>query len=82
MNPMQLSQIEQSIIALPQEEQLKLVERIVYRLRSRLPGETIFKNPDYETELEKMAADLQIQSELKAINEEFAETENDGLEKL
>lgn len=79
---MQLSQIEQSIIVLPQEDQLKLVERIVYRLRRELPKKTIFKNNDFESELAKMAADIQIQSELIAINEEFAEAENDGLEKL
>jgi hypothetical protein len=32
-----------------------------------------------ESQLARMAADFQIQAELKAINDEFAETESDGL---
>jgi hypothetical protein len=76
----QLIQIEKSISSLSKEEQLWLVERIIHNLRkndfnqlANLPKENI------EQQLAKMANDPAIQAELIAINQEFADTEMDGL---
>ena len=77
-----LPQIEKSIEALPHEQQLKLIEKIVQRLRRELPTSNNQEQTEFERQLEKMAADFQIQSELQSINDEFSETESDGLEKL
>jgi len=82
MKPQRLPEIEKSIEALPHEEQLKLIEKIVHRLRRELPTSNNQKQTEFERQLEKMAADFQIQSELTRINDEFSETESDGLEKL
>ena len=81
MKPQRLPQIEKSIEALHHEE-LKLIEKIVHRLRQELPTFNYKKQTEFERQLEKMATDFQIQSELQSINDEFSETESDGLEKL
>ncbi len=82
MKPQLLPQIEKSIEALPHEEQLELIEKIVHRLRRELPTSNNQEQTEFERQLEKMAADLQIRTELQSINEEFAQTESDGLENL
>jgi putative addiction module component (TIGR02574 family) len=80
---LQLSpQIEKSIEALPYDEQLKLIERLVHRLRKKLPTNSDQQQSEFERQLATMASDPQIQAELQAIEIEFAGTENDGLEKL
>ncbi len=80
MSLLLLPQIEKSIEALPHEEQLQLVERIVHRLRQKWSMNN--NQAEFEKQIALMANDLQIQTELQAISEEFAVTENDGLEKL
>ena len=82
MKPQLLPQIEKSIEALPHEQQLKLIEKIVHRLRRELPTSNNQEQTEFERQLEKMAADFQIQFELQSINDEFSEPESDGLEKL
>jgi len=77
-----LPQIEKSIEDLPQDEQLRLVERIAHRLRQKLTTTNNHKQSEFEKQIALMANDLQIQSELRAIDEEFLVTENDGLENL
>ena len=77
-----LPQIEKSIEALPYEEQLKLIERMMHRLRRELPTSNNQEQTEFERQLEKMAADLQIRTEVQSINEGFAQTESDGLENL
>lgn len=73
-----LSEIEKKINRLSREEQLWLIERLAHSLReSTLKDQSILEN-----QLAAMASDPEIQSELKKIDEEFALTESDGLEKV
>jgi hypothetical protein len=69
-----LSQIEKSIEELPSDEQLLLISRMAERLRKNALNEA-----EFEAKLEEMAADMQIQAELRRIEEDFAVTELDGL---
>lgn len=71
-------QLESSILKLPREEQLWLVERIIHALRESEMRERAM----WETDLIAMAADPAIQNEIREIDEEFSVTESDGLEKL
>jgi len=77
-----LPQIEKSIEALPYDEQLHLIERLVHRLRKALPTHSNQNQLEFERQVAMMASDPQIQAELQAIEKEFAGTENDGLENL
>jgi len=77
-----LPQIEKSIEVLPFDEQLKLIERLVHRLRKKLPIHSNQKQIEFERQVAMMASDPQIQAELQAIEKEFVGTENDGLENL
>ncbi|NIM13029.1 MAG: hypothetical protein GTO45_12955 [Candidatus Aminicenantes bacterium] len=78
MSVMSLSQIEKNVSMLPREEQLLLLERIIHRLRRRDMNE----ESAIEKEVTAMASDMEIQTELGEIAEEFSITEMDGLEKL
>jgi hypothetical protein len=71
-----LQMIETQLPLLSSDEQLLLIERLVRQLRRRRI------TPEMEAELVEMANDPQIQKELREINEEFAVTEEDGLEGL
>ena len=75
MNFPALSQIEEHITQLSLDEQLWLIARIAQRLRTQL----VAQNP-LDAQLAAMAADPEIQNELRAIAEEFASAEADGLE--
>ena len=70
-----LSQIESNVMLLPADEQLALISRIAERL-SR--AETM---SDFGAEMVEMAADPEIQHELKEIDRDFRITEMDGLNK-
>jgi hypothetical protein len=72
-----LAQIEERIHQLPIDEQLLLIERVAKRIR-----EEMAKQHALEKQLAAMAADPEIQRELRKIDEEFAVTESDGLESL
>ena len=74
MSPIVISQIEQSILALPAEEQLRLISRVADTLRKRAEYEN-----DFDTQLAEMAKDPEIQRELKEIESDFRVTEFDGL---
>lgn len=74
MTSITLAEIEKKINGLSSDEQLWLVEKLVQRLRKKTGREIL------EQELAAMAADPDIQREIKNINEEFAGTELDGLE--
>jgi hypothetical protein len=69
-------EIKNQIDALNPDEQLALIERLVQRLRKRQDDR------DWENDLVAMAADPDIQREIRLINEEFAAAEEDGLEGL
>jgi hypothetical protein len=77
MNMPILHQIEQEVKKLSPSEQLWLIERLAHQLR-----DATWELEDFEASLAVMAADPAIQRELKEIEAEFAETENDGLEKI
>ncbi len=71
-------ELEVTIRELPREEQLWLVERIIHALRESEMRERAL----WEADLISMAADPAIQNEIREIDQEFAVTENDGLENL
>jgi hypothetical protein len=67
MNLAALSQIEERIAQLSLVEQLWLIERVAQRLRDTLDAQSAF-----DQQLAAMAADQEIQQELRRIEEEFA----------
>ena len=75
MNLGVLSELEARIDELSVAEQLALLEYVAQRLRKNLGAQS-----DLENELALMAADPDIQRELREINEEFASMEADGLD--
>ena len=75
MNIPVLSQIEEHISRLSAEEQLWLIARVAQRLSAQLTTQS-----PAEAQLVAMAADPEMQAELRTIAEEFAYTEADGLE--
>ena len=75
MNLTALSQIEESIAQLSLAEQLWLIERVAQRLRDTLGAQSTL-----EQQLVAMAADQEIQQELRRIEEEFAQAAADGLD--
>ena len=76
MNLAILSQIEEHIHQLSLAEQLWLIERLAQRLREQLTVQSTL-----ESQLAGMAADPEIQQELRRIEEEFAPAAADGLER-
>lgn len=75
-----LEQIEGMIRLLSREEQIWLIERLAHDLResearSRIPEQVTLKS-----QLAAMAADPEVQTELRKIEYEFSVTESDGLE--
>jgi len=77
-----LTELEEKISQLPHEEQLRLIERIVRRLREGTPNNNSAKEEFFEDQLVAMANDPAMQAELKQIDQEFAVTEADGLARL
>jgi hypothetical protein len=69
-----LSQAEAIIGSLSYQERLWLIEWLARQLREEVPPPA-----DFERQIAMMADDPAIQAELKAIEEEFAITESDGL---
>ncbi len=76
MNTAKLARIEKSIQQLSLDEQLWLIEQMVRRVRAT----TLRGALNVDDTLAAMAADPEIQRELRAIEQEFAITELDGLE--
>ncbi len=76
MNTMILNQIEDSVSRLTLDEQLWLMERLAHRIRQQ----SLRQHPFAVSDLVAMAADPDIQAELRQIEAEFACTEEDGLE--
>lgn len=77
MNMPVLSEMEDSLTRLSLAEQLWLMERLVQHIRERTVTATSVAPSN---DLAAMAADPQIQRELRLIEEEFALTEADGLD--
>ena len=78
MKPFPLEEIEEQFDELSHEDQLWLIERLVHRLRKK----TTAKQTAWQKDLAAMAADPEMQRELRKIHEEFRCTEADGLGKL
>ena len=74
-NP-ELDRLESAIGQLSLTKQLTLMDRLAQRIRVRSPRASVATNQ----ELEAMALDPAIQRELMEIENEFALTEDDGLE--
>lgn len=77
MNSSALSQIEADIAQLSFTEQLWILERVVQRLRTQGTPQSVFDH-----QLADMAADQEIQQELRRIEEEFAHAAADGLDRV
>jgi hypothetical protein len=75
MNLSALSHIEESIYQLSIAEQLWLIERVAQRIREKLGAQSAF-----DQQLAAMAADQEMQHELRSIEEEFAPAAADGLD--
>ncbi len=75
MDPPGLAQIEERIRQLSFADQLRLIERVAQRVREELATQATF-----DRQLADMAADPQIQQELRRIEEEFASVGADGLD--
>jgi len=73
---MGLLELEQSIEKLSLDEQLQLLEHLAARVRRSVQAH----RPAPEDDLAAMAADPEMQRELRNIEEEFRGTEWDGLE--
>ncbi len=73
--PSLLTELEETICRLSLDEQLLLIERVSHRIRTDISGKT-----DIDAQLSKMAADPEIQKELREIEHEFSATERDGLD--
>ena len=74
MNLGVLSELEAHIDQLSVAEQLALLEYVAQRVRKNLGAQS-----NLENDLVLIAADPDIQRELREINEEFASMEADGL---
>lgn len=74
MSDVALSQIEKNILELPVNEQLQLIARVAERLRRQNA-----MDPGFETGLTAMAMDEDVQRELRDIEQDFRQTEFDGL---
>jgi len=70
---------EARINHLSYQERLWLIERLARRLREDAASQSA--SHDWQSDIALMAADPQIQAELPAIEQEFAVTEADGLER-
>ena len=74
-DPSVLNELEKNISRLTLDEQLQLIERVNHRIRADVVAKT-----DLDAELSEMAADPEIQKELREIDNEFSATEADGLD--
>ncbi|MBD2532511.1 hypothetical protein H6G97_24160 [Nostoc flagelliforme FACHB-838] len=83
MNSPHLIKIEHDLRVLSLEELEWLLERIEKRVQEKKQILNKFNDVKYMNEqLVAMASDLDIQTEITTINNEFSITEMDGLEKL
>ena len=76
MSQSTLSQIEERFNELPVSEQRRLIERLVRRIHEH----TQHQDENADDQLTQMAADPDIQREIRSIEREFAFAEADGLE--
>lgn len=74
-DPSVLNELEKNIRRLTLDEQLQLIERVSHRIRA-----DVVAKADLDAELSEMAADPEIQKELREIDNEFSATEADGLD--
>jgi len=74
MSELVLTEIENTILKLPVDEQRKLISRVSRKLRKQIESDS-----DFKRQLKEMAVDPDIQRELREIEAEFRPTEFDGL---
>jgi hypothetical protein len=74
MSEIALSQIEKSVEDLPTADQLLLISRVAERLRREAQNDF-----EFDADLAEMAADEQVQAEMRRIEHDFSVTELDGL---
>jgi len=74
MSELVLTEIENTILKLPVDEQRKLISRVSRKLRNQNGNDS-----DFKQQLKEMAADPDIRRELRKIEADFRSTEFDGL---
>ena len=79
---MTVAQIEQTIDILSYDELLYLLEKLVRSLKQKSSYRILTSQRAFEQQIARMAVDPDVQRELVEIDQEFAVTELDGLEKL
>lgn len=67
--------LEEKISRLSTDEQMQLIERVSHRIRA-----VNTSNKGIDAQLSEMAADPEIQKELREIESEFSHTEGDGVD--
>lgn len=77
MSQSTLAQIEERFNELSISEQRKLINRLIRRISEQSSKQ----NEDVDDQLAQMAADPDIQREMRKIEREFAMAESDGLER-
>ena len=73
--PSVVNDLEEKISRLSTDEQMQLIERVSHRIRA-----VNTSNKDIDAQLIEMAADPEIQKELREIENEFSPTEGNGLD--
>lgn len=73
--PSVVNDLEERISRLSTDEQLQLIDRVSHRIQT-----VNASNKDIDVQLREMAADPEIQKELRDIESEFSPTEGDGLD--
>jgi hypothetical protein len=81
MSARTLPELEALIDRLSPADQLRLLEDLARRLRSRVALNEQADAESFSSQLAVMARDRGIQAELQAIDREFTTTESDGLTK-
>ncbi len=74
-----LTEIEEKITHLTRQEKLWLIERLARHLREDADANTQPASNDFARHLAAMASDPEIRAELDKIEQEFVQTETDGL---
>ncbi len=76
-----LTEIEEKISRLPRKKQLWLIDQLERKFKKNSNKSAVDEQAHFANQLAIMANDPEVQAELKKIEQEFAITEEDGLER-
>lgn len=75
-----LLEIEEAIDSLSLDDKKSLLKRLTKQLNASFTD--TLRDAEFKNQLEMMAKDKQIQTEINIINQEFITTEMDGIEEI